>query len=140
MTSPLPPFVREVLLVATAACTAVSGCSRKIEEPPPRYERRTDGCEDWCEVAMDKECGAGNEHFEDFAACVDHCKGPESLNWGLQEDGTDACFEEQVAFFGCLVDLECDQRREFFESPSTEHPCQPVLDVVFECNVANEPE
>ncbi|MEM6991285.1 MAG: hypothetical protein AAF721_12325 [Myxococcota bacterium] len=140
--TPHDPTRRSVLGASPSLATAmllglavISGCSRdELNDPPVRYERRTDACTGWCEVKMDPDCG-GQTGFADLEACIDQCTSEESVNWGLQPDGTDACFDEQVAFFACFDDLSCDVRSDWFAEPpmNAEHPCRPFLDAVFEC-------
>ena len=123
------------LVAAVLLPMLANGCSRQIEEeePPVRFERRTEACIGWCEVKMDRDCG-GLAQFPDLEACIDQCTSEESINWGLQPDGTDACFDEQVEFFACFDDMSCELRRQWFDETSTEHPCYPSLEIVFECN------
>lgn len=130
-----PAHIAPSITLALLVPAVIVSCSRTIEEPPVRYERRTDSCETWCDVVMDRECGGANDNFADVDACVVHCTGEESLNWGLQEDGTDKCFDEQVAFHACFEDLSCELRRDWFTDLENrpEHPCRDPLDRVFDC-------
>ncbi|MBL4685954.1 MAG: hypothetical protein JKY37_15270 [Nannocystaceae bacterium] len=129
---------QNLMKLATAAFLALvtaAGCSRDdLEDPPVRYERRTDACTGWCEVKMDPDCG-GQTGFADLDACIDQCTSNESINWELQPDGTDACFDEQVAFFGCFDNLSCEVRSDWFAHPSLKatHPCRAPLDTLFDC-------
>ena len=83
---------------------------------------------------MDRECG-GWARFRDLEACIDQCTSEESLNWGLQPDGTDACFDEQVEFFACFDDMSCEVRRQWFDNYNerADHPCRPYLEILFDC-------
>ncbi len=135
--TPSPSHYRRLCLVTVVLLPLVAfGCSRRIddEESPVRFERRTDACTGWCEVKMDAECG-GSTAFPDLDACIDQCTSEESVNWGLRPDGTDACFDEQVAFFGCFDDLPCEDRRRWFadSSENHSHPCRPIFDTVVTC-------
>lgn len=121
-------------LALLLAAVGVSACSRTIEEDE-RFERRVEPCQPWCDVVMDDECGAGNTHFEDFDACIDHCTSPSSSNWGLREDGTDACFDEQSAFFACFETISCEERTDWFDlgHQNPNHPCSPAVEPLSDC-------
>ena len=123
------------LVTAVFLPMLATGCSRHIEEeePPVRFERRTEACIGWCEVKMDPDCGV-ETHFPDLEACIDQCTSEESVNWGLQPDGTDACFDEQVEYFACFDESSCEVRRQWFDQSTTDHPCHPYLEILSECN------
>ena len=123
-------------VAVTAAVAAVLlswGCGRTIEEEEPRelVESRIEPCRERCTAQLDPECGARPEDhpFRTVDECVEDCAAVEDNGWlwAPQEDGTDACAEEWIAFKDCLVALSCEDQHAFYRKnlvDGSDYPCK----------------
>ncbi len=126
-----------VAILASSTLAPVFACGPNVDDGPRLYERRRSACEPRCELLLDPECGAADAFvFDDVEGCTEICMSEEFTSWALQEDGSDACFDEVVAHFDCVHEATCEEQRNSIVSPGshTEHPCGPALDALFACN------
>ena len=116
-----------------------AGCGPSVEDEPELYERRRPGCEQWCEVVLDPDCGIPDTPLEDAQECEELCMSEENTLWGLQEDGTDACFDEYVEFYDCVGGSTCEEQRIAVTNPAGIHEtqCGLQLEAVLDCNLSH---
>ena len=127
-------ILRESRLLLLGCAVGVSGCSDRTIEP--LLEHRIETCEENCEVKLDPDCPLENISFADVDECVSYCASEEAVNWGLQDDGIDHCFDEQVSYYACFNELTCeDRRRHYDELNEDTQPCRPVLLELWKCNL-----
>ncbi len=122
------------LLLALAACGPQVG-EEEEEEEVRTFERRRPGCELFCGIVLDPECGAEERAYADVGECVDFCISEDATYWRLQEDDSDACAEEFVGLYECAADSSCDSRWIISNAPAriSETPCRPGLEELFAC-------
>ena len=111
-----------------AVLLLLAGCSRTIEEeePPVLVEHRVEPCRQYCEAMLSPECGraADTRPFPTVDDCIVACAAaePGGWEWGLQEDGTDACAEEWFVLADCMDGLSCEEQRSFFQRNMGDYP------------------
>ncbi len=116
------------LLLALAACGPQVG-EEEEEEEVRTFERRRPGCELFCGLVLDPECGAEERAYADVGECVDFCISEDATYWRLQEDDSDACADEFVGFYECVHNATCEEQWTLTNIPaySFETPCEQAL-------------
>ncbi len=121
------------ILMALTACGPSVGEADEDEEVRT-FERRRPGCELFCGLLQDPECGSEVEIYESEGECVDFCMSEDATYWGLQQDNTDACAEEFVAFYECGA-TSCEAQWIVTNLPSRigETPCVSASEELHAC-------
>jgi|GEM_PF-1414069 len=127
------------ILMALTACGPSVGEADEDEEVRT-FERRRPGCELFCGLLQDPECGSEVEIYESEGECVDFCMSEDSTQWRLQDDDSDACADEFVGLYEC-ASTSCETQWVITNVPSrvSETPCESGLAEFFECQ-AQYPE
>lgn len=116
---------------------ALASCGPQVEEEEDVrvFERRRPGCELFCGLLQDPECGSDVEIFEDVGECMALCISEDATYWRLQEDDTDACAEDFTGLYECIADASCEARWIVTNIPSriAETPCKASSDEFHAC-------
>lgn len=124
------------LLFGLVACAPEA---EEEEEAVELFERRRETCELRCELLFEPECGAAEVPFTDENECTEQCMSEDATNWGLQEDGTDACAEEYSTLHTCMAGATCEEQFIIINDPAfaSQTPCAGELTAMLECNEDN---
>lgn len=122
-----------VVAVTTALLTAVA-CNRTIEDDEPELiEHRIEPCRMLCDAMHDPDCGAVPLPPRTADECSVACAQPNgNFQWGLQPDGSDACYDEVIAHIDCILALDCEGRRLAL-SGGEGRPCEAEAEATAVC-------